>query len=134
MAAVTLTVDDLIPFTPDIDPGKATAMIDDALALAAVVAPCILEDTFTAAGAAKAIIRGAVLRWHDAGAGAIVSQSAGPFAQTIDTSTARRGMFWPSEITQLQKLCQTGSSGAFTIDTVPAAPVPTVHPFLTDTD
>ena len=80
MAAVTLTVDDLIPFAPDIEPGKATAMIDDALALAAVVAPCILEDTFTAAGAAKAILRGAVLRWHDAGAGAIVSQSAGPFA------------------------------------------------------
>ncbi|QDC16077.1 hypothetical protein [Rhodococcus ruber] len=134
MAAVSLTVDDLTPFTPGIDPVKAAAMIDDALALAAVVAPCILEDTFTAAGAAKAILRGAVLRWHDAGAGAVVSQAAGPFSQTIDTSTTRRGMFWPSEITQLQQLCRTSNPGAFTIDTAPTWEPPTVHPFLTDTD
>lgn len=130
MAAVTLSIDDLTPFAPDIDPGKATAMIEDALAVAAIVAPCILEDTFTAAGAAKAIIRGALLRWHDAGTGAVVSQAAGPFTQTIDTSTTRRGMYWPSEITQLQKLCQTSGARAFSIDTVPTETYPNVHPFL----
>lgn len=119
MAAVTITLDDLRVFAPDIDEAKAAAMIEDALALAAEVAPCILEDSFTKAAAAKAILRGAILRWNDSGTGAIVSQAAGPFSQTVDTSRERRSLFWPSEIEQLQKLC-TGSdpSGAFSIDTV----------------
>lgn len=119
MAAVTITVDDLLPFEPNIDSAKAAAMIEDALALAAEVAPCILEDTFTKEAAARAILRGAILRWNDAGTGAIVSQSAGPFSQTVDTSRQRRSLFWPSEIEQLQKLCSGNDpSGAFSIDTV----------------
>ncbi|MGX6513026.1 hypothetical protein [Rhodococcus sp. SJ-2] len=131
---VSITLDDLRPFTPTIDEAKALAMIDDALALAVVVAPCILDDTFEHPGAAKAILRGAILRWNDAGNGAIVSQAAGPFSQTVDTSQPRRGLFWPSEIKQLQELCSNGKSGAFAIDTLPEWNRPTVHPFLTDTE
>lgn len=118
MAAVAITVDDLLPFAPNIDEAKAEAMIEDALALAAVVAPCILDPAFENPGAAKAILRGAVLRWNESGSGAIVSQAAGPFSQTVDTSNPRKSLFWPSEIEQLQKLCSL-KSGAFAVDTIP---------------
>ena len=119
MAAVVLTPDDLAPFAT-IPEEKADAMIDDALALAARVAPCILTDDFQYAAAAKAILRGAILRWNDAGTGAAVQQSAGPFGVSFDNRQVRRGMFWPSEIEELQKLCQgSESSGAFSVDTAP---------------
>ena len=119
MAAVSLTPEDLAPFA-DIDPAKAAAMIDDALALAARVAPCILTAEFAYPAAAKAILRGAVLRWHEAGTGAMQMQTAGPFLQQYDNRQQRRGMFWPSEIEELQKLCQgPDTAGAFSIDTAP---------------
>jgi hypothetical protein len=113
-----MTPDDLTPFAT-IDATKAQAMIDDALALAARVAPCILEDTFTYDAAAKAILRGAILRWNEAGTGAMQQQTAGPYGMTVDTRQQRKGMFWPSEIEQLQDLCKgEETSGAFAIDTV----------------
>lgn len=121
--ALTITPDDLEPFA-EIDVGKAVAMIDDALAMAAMVAPCILEDDFAQDGAAKAIIRGAILRWNDAGTGAYQQKSVGSVQVSMDTRTERRSMFWPSEITQLQRLCETSRSGAFTIDTTPPAAGP----------
>ena len=121
MAAVSLSVDDLTPFA-SINEEKAEAMIADALALAARVAPCITDEEFAYPDAAKAIIRGAILRWNEAGTGALSAQSSGPFSQTVDTRQQRRGMFWPSEITQLQELCRDGDTAgqAFTIDTTPA--------------
>jgi hypothetical protein len=119
--AVTLSVDDLTPFAPDIDSGKAEVMIADALALAARVAPCIeTTDDESVTAAAKAIVRGAVLRWHASGDGAVQHISAGPFQQSIDTRQARRSMFWPSEISDLQSLCDTGARRkAFMVDTLP---------------
>ena len=118
MAAVTITTDDLAPFA-DIEQAKADAMIEDALARAALIAPCILDDDFTQTAAAKAIIRGAILRWNDAGTGGIVQQTVGPFSETVDTSQSRRSLFWPSEIVELQRLCASSPDGAFTIDTAP---------------
>lgn len=118
MPAVELTPTDLEPFAV-IDPIKAQAMIDDAIARAAMVAPCIMEDTFESAAAAKAIIRGAVLRWNDAGSGALQQETVGPFSQSIDTRQTRRGMFLPSEIDELKSLCGTPTTGkAFAVDTV----------------
>ena len=126
MAAVNLTTDDLLPFAT-IDEAKAQAMIDDAMALAARVAPCILTADFQYGAAAKAILRGAILRWNDSGSGALSAQAAGPFSQTLDTRQQRRGMFWPSEIEQLQDLCKGDeTSGAFAVDTL-AATSPIVH-------
>ena len=122
MPAVEITLDDLIPFAPDIDPALAEEMIADAIAMASApwVAPCILDDDFRYAGAAKAIIRGAIIRWNDAGSGAVTQLSAGSFQQTIDNRTERKRMFWPSEITDLQRLCGSQRTGrAFTIDTTP---------------
>lgn len=117
-----LTPFDLEPFA-DIDTVKASSMIDDAMALATQIAPCIVEDGFAHRAAAKAIIRGAVLRWNDAGTGAVSQQTAGPFSQTVDTRQQRRQMFWPSEIVQLQKLCaDAASGGAFSVDMAAGAP------------
>lgn len=122
-----IAVDDLLPFAPQIDQVKAQAMIDDALALAARVAPCIIDPDFEYDDAAKAILRGAILRWNDSGSGAITQQSAGPYSQTVDTRHVRRSMFWPSEITELQALCQdTQESKAFAVDTAPQPGV--MHP------
>jgi hypothetical protein len=121
VAAVSLSPIDLDPFA-EIDPVKAQAMIDDALALAARVAPCLTDAEFAYEDAAKAILRGAILRWHDAGTGAVQQQTAGPFGMQVDTRQQRRGMFWPSEINQLQDLCRDGDTRgqAFTVDTTPA--------------
>lgn len=121
MAAVALSIDDLEPFAPGIDPAKAEAMIEDALALAARVAPCLSDDEFEFDGAARAILRGAILRWNEAGTGAYQAQQAGPFGVTVDTRQQRRSMFWPSEIEQLQELCRGEvDGGAFSIDTNPS--------------
>lgn len=123
MSAVTLTPDDLKPFA-EIDRDKAQAMIDDALALAAVIAPCILLDDFAYPEAAKAILRGAILRWNDSGSGALSAQAAGPYSMTVDTRSARKAMYQPAEIDALSSLCQASGAGtgrAFEIDTVPAS-------------
>jgi hypothetical protein len=121
VAAVTLAPSDLTPFA-EIDSVKAQAMIEDALALAARVAPCILDDTFTHEAAARAILRGAILRWNESGTGAMQSQTAGPFGMQVDTRQQRRGMFWPSEIEQLQSLCSDSTTGrAYEVDTAPAS-------------
>lgn len=120
--AVTLTHDDLTPWLPNLDQGLAAAMIADALALAARHAPCILGDTLddSDAAAAKAVIRGAILRWHDSGNGAYVQQQAGQYQMTTDNRQTRKSLFFPSEINELQAICGTQRAGsAFTIDTTP---------------
>lgn len=113
---------DLAPFAT-IDSAKAEAMIEDAQAQAIQAAPCLADpDDLDAnqTAAVKAVLRAAILRWNEAGAGALQAQSAGPFAVTLDTRTQRRALFWPDEIDQLQKLCAavTGGSsgGAFDLD------------------
>ena len=118
-----LTPGDLTPFA-DIDPAKAQAMIEDAEATAATVAPCITEAEFqlddVRAAFVRAILRGAVLRWNESGTGAFQQQTAGPFMVGTDTRQQRRGMFWPSEIEQLQGACKEfrggSESAAFMID------------------
>lgn len=120
---------DLTAFA-DIPEARASEMIADAEAWAIVAAPCLATAEFQAdmvmSAAARAVLRQAVLRWHEAGTGAVTQQAAGPFQQSVDTRQARKGMFWPSEISQLRDLCATftgaSTSGkAFSIDTTPAA-------------
>jgi hypothetical protein len=107
-----LIVDDLAPFAT-IEAAKAEAMIDDAEAMALLAAPCIAAEGFAYGTAVKAILRGAVLRWNEAGSGALQAQNAGPFGQTLDTRQERRGMFWPSEIVSLQSLCADSQGGVY---------------------
>jgi hypothetical protein len=122
VAALTMTPDDLSPFA-EIPVEKAQTMIDDAMAMAALVAPCILEETFANEAAARAIIRGAILRWNEAGTGAYTQRSAGSVQVSTDTRQPRKGMFWPTEIDQLQKLCATTTSGAFSISMLGASSI-----------
>lgn len=129
-----ITPEDLVPFAT-IAPTKADQMIADAEAQAILTAPCIPELTVAPAGesgpnkavreaklaAVKGILRGAILRWNEAGSGAIQTQIAGPFSQTTQYQ-GRRAMFWPTEITDLQKVCATGEKpSAFAVDTAPAS-------------
>ncbi len=107
---------DLTPFA-DITSAKAQAMIDDAIALAEKVAPCITSQGFEHAAAAKAIIRGAVLRWNEQSSGAGPALMAGAF-QMQPQNQPRRFLFFPSEINELSALC--GRGRAFTVDTTPA--------------
>lgn len=119
MAAVSLTPEDLAPFA-QIDQAKAEAMIADVTARAARVAPCILTADFAHADAAKAVLRGVVLRWHESGSGALTSESIGEYSYTTDSrQTSRRSLFWPAEVEELQRLCKEDvTSGAFGIDTL----------------
>jgi hypothetical protein len=124
-----LDVNDLTEFAPDLAPAKASLMIDDAESLALLVAPCLDPDdtdydlSDLKQNAVKAVLRGAILRWNEAGTGAFQSQNTGPFGVTLDTRQQRRGMFWPSEIEQLQQICALGNEdgGIFDINTIGAA-------------
>lgn len=106
-----LTPEDLAPFS-EIAEAKAQAMIDDAIAMASLVAPCISPDsevvlTPSQQDTVKAVMRRAVLRWNDLGTGAITQQTSGPFTQSLDTTRATpRSLFWPSEIADLQAVCK----------------------------
>ena len=120
MGAVSITPADLAPFAT-IAEAKALEMIEDAMGQAEWLAPCITQADFAHARAAKSVIRGAILRWNDAESGATTQKSAGPYQVTIDSNTRRNGMFWPSEIKQLQDMCRSGSSGAFSVDTAGTA-------------
>lgn len=95
-------------------------MIEDAEAMALLAAPCLNDGTVALTpvqvSAVRAVLRGALMRWDDAGSGAKQSVSTGPFSETIDTSVTRRGMFWPSEITNLQSVCGNGQAGMYSLD------------------
>ena len=126
MPAVWIEPEDLAPFA-EIPRPKAEAMIADALAMARLVAPCIDDAAFAYPDAALAIIRGAILRWNEAGAGVKTwsSDTVGPFAHSESyQQPQRRALYWPSEIDQLKKLCaDTSSSKAWGYDTVGDASV-----------
>lgn len=118
---------DLAPFAT-IDQATADAMIQDAEAQACMVAPCLADPaaplTDGHRAAVLAILRRAILRWHEVGTGVVTQAGAGPFQQSIDTTrSAPRGLFWPSEITDLQAICKSvGDTSApsrkvFTIST-----------------
>ncbi len=119
--------DDLSPFAEIVEI-KAQAMIDDAMADASRVAPCIIEEDLTPAKVAqfRSILRGAILRWNESGTGALQQQQVGPFGQTIDTRQQRKGMFWPSELAALASVCSETSDrrGAYEMDTMPAGAMP----------
>lgn len=128
MADALLTPADLVPFVPDIDQAKAQEMITDVLALAGLAAPCLDDENLAPAkaAAAKAILRGAVLRWNEAGQGGrtqVTNVALGfQHSESFDNSTPRRSLLWPSEIAQLQKICTSGGGrSAWSYDTAGGA-------------
>lgn len=112
-----ITPADLAPFATIAD-DKAQAMIADAVGQAVLVAPCLTDPELSAAqeASAKAVLRAAILRWNDAGSGAVVTQQAAVFSQTIDNTRQRVGVFWPSEITALQQVCKARNPRPFSVD------------------
>jgi len=120
-----ITPEDIAPFAT-IEADMLAAMIADVTAMAVLVAPCLKDEANLSEeqkAAAKAVLRGSILRWNESGTGAFQSQTAGPFTVQMDTRQQRRGAFWPSEIEQLQDICSgdsTSSGKAFSVDTVPA--------------
>jgi hypothetical protein len=46
------------------------------------------------------------------------SETLADYSYTQDNRQQRKGMFWPSEIQQLQDLCKGEDTGAFQIDTI----------------
>lgn len=122
-----ITPEDLTPFG-EIDKEKAKQLIADAEAMAKLVAPCLKEQEFRddedLMGAAKAILRGAILRKNDAGTGVVANASAGNFQIGTDTrSQQSKTFYWPSEIAQLRELCaefnKEREDQAFMVDMVP---------------
>lgn len=117
----------------DVDPSQLALMLAGANAKAARIAPCLADGATPAPTAgqlaeARLVLLGAVLRWLEAGSGALQQQAAGPFSVTVDTRQRGGYNLWPSEIEQLQAVCRNGaavSSGAFAVDT--AAPDLTGH-------
>jgi len=117
---------DLTPFAK-ISQEKAEQLIADAEAMAKLVAPCLKDPDFledeNLVQAAKAILRGAILRRNEAGTGAITQAGASGFQITTDTRSPIRGFYWPSEIAQLRELCAEFSGAredqAFMVDMIP---------------
>lgn len=109
----------------EIPEAKAAEMIEDATGLAMLAAPCLaVEEDLTAnqLTAVKAVLRGAILRWHESGTGAVQTERIDDYSRTLDNRQQRRGMFWPSEIQNLQKICgSSDTTGVFGIDTVTTA-------------
>lgn len=87
-----LTPADLGAFE-DIDAVKAAAMIEDAEALAINAAPSLLGDlNWWQKSAVKAVLRIAILRWNDAGSGALTQETIGPYSAAYDTRQFRYGL------------------------------------------
>ena len=102
------------------------AMVDGANAKASRIAPCLADATSPPSdeqmSEARLVLIGAITRWTEAGSGALQTQSAGPFAQSIDTRQRTGYNLWPSEIEQLQAICRGESTQrrVFSVDTAPA--------------
>jgi hypothetical protein len=124
VTAVALTSADLVPFGV-IETAKAQAMIDDVLAIAARVAPYAFEDNFEYPEAAKAILRGAVLRRNDAGSGGIVQRQRtdGPFTRSETVDQKRTDILTEEERDALKELHTGEAKSAFSIDTAPGGSV-----------
>lgn len=109
---------DLDPFAT-IDEVKAVEMIADAEATAIAVAPCLVDEdgavsatlTSNETAVVKSVLRSALLRWNQSGAGGVIQEGLGPFSHTIDNRSNKYGRFWPSEIEQLQTVCSKSQVG-----------------------
>ncbi|UOW93078.1 head-to-tail adaptor [Mycobacterium phage NoShow] len=119
---------------PKADDATVGDYIEDAWARATSIAPCIAEDTFPTGtekeqarkvAELKAILRGIILRWHEAQAGGLTgkTQSAGPYQQSLqlDSRPKRGYTLQPSEIVDLQRLCLK-KGRPFSVDTMPEDP------------
>ena len=120
---LTVSVDEVLLFNPELDRQAVTILARDGLAMARRVAPCIDDESFPHVDAAKAIIRSAVLRWAESGSGGVSSEqnTAGPFSHTVsfDNRSTRRSLFYLLEIKELEGLCASARGRVGAVDTIP---------------
>ena len=81
--AIEITPAELRAYGLDITDETAELFIRDAVAMAVTIAPGLKTADQDTQDAAAGVIRGAIVRWGEAGAGGISSrlQVAGPFTQ-----------------------------------------------------
>lgn len=119
-----ITTEDVPEVVAAVGAARAEVMVAGANARAERVAPCLVAtDPAPSPGQlaeAALVLIGAVIRWSQAGSGAVSQQTAGPFGITVDNRQKGGFGLWPSEITDLQNICKAGdeSGGAFSIDTL----------------
>lgn len=120
--ALDITADQIRAYGIDWEDDTAELMIGDAIALAEATAPGISELSGSAARAAEAIIRGALVRWAESGGNGGVTQEQGtdvmgPYTHTSSRSySSRKSMFFPTEERALQKLVANLTGRAFSVD------------------
>lgn len=124
---------------PAADAATVQDYIEDAWARATSVAPCIALESFPPGATdeikagkvaeLKAVLRGIILRWHEAQAGGVTGKTnmAGPYQQSLqlDARPKRGYTLQPSEIIDLQRLCMK-KGRPFSFDTMPDDPVANV--------
>ncbi|MGQ3385290.1 hypothetical protein [Glutamicibacter sp. TV12E] len=115
MAFLDLTPEDLIPLDSTLTTAKAEILIADTVARAYGLVPELAEDlTALQASASKAILRKAILRWHQTGSGALVqrSESTGAYSvsETVDTKSSDRAIFTQAELKELRGLFVTAKA------------------------
>lgn len=114
---------DLQKFDADLDTATAEDMIRTAWVRALRLAPCLGEEDFDSPldlEVVKDVLRGAILRWNERGAGAVQQRTAGEYGETLREDNAN--LFRPNEIRDLQSLCSDyrKRGRASTISTLPS--------------
>lgn len=119
--AAPLTWDDLKVFDPEIPEDLANAMIASVWAQSMKVAPCLKEDGALAdeddAEIVKSTLRRVIMRWFDAGSGAVSQRGAAEYQETLRDFGG--GKLRPDDIKDLQSFCAT------TLQTQAAQTIPT---------
>ena len=118
--AIEITPAELRAYGLDITDETAELFIRDAVAMAVTIAPGLKTADQDTQDAAAGVIRGAIVRWGEAGAGGISSrlQVAGPFTQQ-EAYRQRTSMFFPSEEALLKRLADSASRRVYSVDMLP---------------
>ncbi|WP_255812508.1 hypothetical protein [Mycobacteroides abscessus] len=120
----------------DVSSDTVDDYIEDVWARALSVVPVVAEESWPPqnkpekAAQIKAILRGIILRWHEAQSGAATgrTQTAGPYSQALqlDVRPKRGYTLMPSETVDLQRVCRT-KGAMFTVSTIPDESGPPQH-------
>ena len=118
--AIEITHAELRAYGLDITDETAELFIRDAVAMAVTIAPGLKTADQDTQDAAAGVIRGAIVRWGEAGAGGVASQSKtmGPFS-TQESYRQRSSMFFPSEEALLKRLADSASRRVYSVDMLP---------------
>lgn len=118
MSEPVIAPGDLREVLPGLSEEALQAWIDDALALAERIAPCISRPEFPHGAALKALLRAAI-RYNAGGAGGAITQiSAGPFQKSVDSRNTTSGvLFSPAQEKQLRAMCRprVSEAGAYSV-------------------